>query len=387
MVKNKNILVVGASIAGPAVCYWLKKFGFSPTLIEKNNGVRQGGYAIDLRGIAVELAKRMGIHQQLCEKRTRLHYARDVDTDGNKIHDEVGERSGFRQEDELELARGDLVNILMACIGDVPCHFNQSIAQIQQDNDKVDVTFNDGHSETFDLLIGADGLHSSTRRLVFGDEHHQLFNLGAYISVFDIPNYLQLNHCEWQYQKDKKHVSIVNYGESDSAFAGFSFRSDHQLENIKDVRQQQDFLRHTFKDHGWESNKLLQLMEQSNDFYFDSITQVKMDSWSKGRVALVGDAGYCASPFSGQGTSLALVGAYILAGELKKTNGDIDKAFLQYDKRLHPFVASNQAFGEYVNNNYFTSDELSPEATEKRNNTIIEKLAEAANAITLPDYG
>ena len=170
MSNPNKVLVIGASIAGAAICYWLKKFGFSPTLIEKYKTLRMGGYAVDIRGIAIDIARKMGIHDNICDKRTMVGYCRYLDADGNTLYQEDGESSGFRYGDEVEIVRGDLVEILMDTIKDVPCHFQQSVDAIKQHDNYVEVHFKDGKTERFDLVIGADGLHSSTRQMVFAKD-------------------------------------------------------------------------------------------------------------------------------------------------------------------------------------------------------------------------
>ncbi len=380
----KKILVIGASIAGPTVCYWLKTLGFSPTLIEKNKSLRTGGYAIDIRGIAIDVAKKMGIYEQICAQRTQLEFGRHIDAAGNVLSEEEGEQYGVRQGEDVEIVRGDLVSILMQTIPDVPCYFNQSVEHIEQHDMGVTVLFHDGRKECYDLVIAADGLHSSTRRKVFDPEEYKLLHLGAYISVFSIPNYLKLSKCGVLFTSQQKSVHVSSDRDASTALVGLMFRA-HQ-HDIRDEEEQKNFLRTTFTDLGWETNKLLTLMDQADDFYFDSITQVKMNDWTKGRVVLMGDAGYCASPLSGQGTSLALVGAYLLAHELKAAGEDYRLALERYNNLMHPFVAANQDFGYWVSETYMREEELSKAVIEERSNKLLEKIHHAAHAITLPDY-
>lgn len=385
MTKIKKILVIGASIAGPAICYWLKKYGFSPTLVEKHDGLRKGGYAIDIRGIAVDVAKKMGIYDDVCKQRTGLQFGRYVDTDGHTLFEEQGEKFGFRQGEEVEIVRGDLVHILMDTIKDVPCYFNRSVKSLVQHDDCVEVTFNDDSKENYDLVIGADGLHSVIRRMVFSKEEYRLVNLGSYISVFSVPNYLHLDHCEMLFEKDQKLVSITSDHNPDISLAAFMFRSSQLLNDVRNEAEQKQFLRDHYRDFGWESNKLLALMDESQDFYFDSITQVKMPDWTKGRIALLGDSGYCASPLSGQGTSLALVGAYIFVKELAQQN-DYKLAFERYNELLRPFVEANQAFGAWVSESFLSTEQISGEKAEERAKNILVKMNLAANAIELPRH-
>lgn len=386
MSNSQKILVVGAGVAGPSVCYWLKKFGFSPTLIENAPEIRKGGQALDIRGVAVDLVRRMGIHQQICDKRTRLTGGSYVDANGKTLHEEHGERIGFRQGEDVEIVRGDLVEILMKAIEGVPCRFNQAIASIEQNNAGVSVHFKNGSTENFDLVIGADGIHSATRRAAFTKDEYQLVNLGAYISIFSIPNYLNLDRTEVMHEANQKMLSITNYDDSGIAHAGFMFRSNHVLNNIRDQAEQMQFLHDTFWNFGWESQRVLELMPKASDFYFDSITQVKMPSWTKGRVVMLGDAGYCASPLSGQGNNLAMVGAYILAGELKMAGGDYQRAFEQYNKLLHSFVETNQNFGAWVSETFLVPDEVSKEVAAERSDKILQVMDKISNGIVLPEY-
>ncbi|MCW8496923.1 tetracycline destructase [Fluoribacter dumoffii] len=386
MSKIQRILVIGAGVAGPAVCYWLKKFGFSPTLIEKNSSPRKSGYAIDIRGIATSLVKKMGIYEEIYAKRTQIQNGCYVNAQGNILHQEEGAKFGFRKEDEIELVRGELVEILMQLIKGIPCYYDRNVEQIEQQKDGLKVIFNGGLTEQYDLVIGADGLHSSTRRMVFSKEEYNLVSLGSYISVCSIPNYLNLNKSEFLFELDQKLIHLSNDRTPTMAHAGFMFRSNHQLNDIRDEQEQKEFLRTTFRDLGWESNKILELMEQSNDFYFDAIMQVKMKSWTKGRVALLGDSGYCASPLSGQGTSLALVGAYILAGELQAARDNHANAFDKYNQLLRPYVQMNQDFGVWVSNTFLLPDEVSKEAVEERAAKAMAELHNAAHAMVLPEY-
>lgn len=383
----KKVLVVGASVAGPTVCYWLQKYGFSPTLIELSDSIRKGGFAIDIRGAAVDVAKKMGIYAQVVHRRTQLHSGRYVDAQGNLLMEEQGEAFGFRQGDDVEIVRGDLVEIIMNTIQEIPCYLGQSIRALVQHSDTVEVQFNDGTTKYYSLVIAADGLYSSTRGLVFSPDEYRMVNLGSYISVFTIENYLNLKHSEILFETDQKLVSINSDHDPRIANAGFMFRSEHQLTNVRDEQEQKAFLRTTFQHLGWESDRLLDLMDTSDDFYFDSITQVKMNTWTKGRVALLGDSGYCASPLSGQGTSLAMVGAYLLAGELYASEGDHSKAFERYNAGMRSYVQANQDFGVWSSETFLMDKAITKATAEQRTSTILEKLQVVSNAITLAEFG
>lgn len=381
-----KILVTGAGVGGPAVCYWLKRFGFSPVLIERSPKIRKGGQGLDIRGVAIDIVKRMGIYEKICNMRTQVELGRYVDAKGNILHEEKGERFAFRQGEDVEINRGDLVEILIQAIEGVPCHFNQWIDSIKQSDNDVEVQFKDGRTEHYDLVIGADGLHSKTRCMVFNDDEYKLTNLGLYFSVFSIPNYLNLNHTEVQFEANQKLISLTSDKNPKMAEAAFCFRTQNVLNNIRDENKQQRFLRDTFQDFGWETSKILKLMSDSDNFYFDSVTQVEMKSWTKGRVALLGDAGYSASPISGQGNNLTLVGAYVFAGELKQADGNYHRAFNRYNELLHPFVEANQKLGILVNESTLFRDEVSQEVAEERSNKIMQEVEIAANMISLPNY-
>lgn len=381
-----KILVIGAGIAGPAMCYWLKRFGFSPVLIEKSASIRKGGQALDVRGIATHIARDMGIYNQICDMRTRIACGRFVDTAGKVLHEAHGEKFGFRQDDEVEILRGDLVDILMSTITDVPCYFNQSITSMQQNDQNVTVHFQNGKAEHYDIVIAADGIHSATRQMVFDKNEYQLNHLGSYFSTFTIPNYLGLDHMDVECEAHHKLVSMNSDNNPESARVGLMFRSQHIMKNIRDEQEQKQLLHDTFRDFGWETQNILNRMSESEDFYFDSMTQIKMKSWTKGRIALVGDAGYCPSPLSGQGNNLAFVGAYVLAGELKAANGNVIQAFTRYNELLQSFVEANQKFGAWVSETFLVDDVVSKEIAEERSEKILIMIKSISNAITLPRY-
>lgn len=381
-----KILVIGAGIGGLAVCYWLKRFGFSPVLIEKSASLRKGGQALDVRGVATLLTREMGIENEIKQMRTRIECGRHVNTQGKVLHEEYGERFGFRQDDEIEILSGDLISILMKTISGVPIYFNQSIQHLEQNEEGVSVHYSDGKAEHYDIVIAADGIHSATRRMVFDPSEYQLIRLGAYLSTFSVPNYLKLSHTELACESNDKLLMINSDHDPKLARAAFMFRSQKIVKDIRDENEQKQCLRDAFHDFGWEANAILNFMDQSDDFYFDAITQVKMDHFTKARIALLGDAAYCASPLSSQGNNLALVGAYVLAGELKAAHGDYKTAFNRYTELLHPFVKANQAFGAWVSESYFIKEEVSKAVAEERTQKVLSMMKTASNAIILPRY-
>lgn len=383
MTTNNKILIVGAGIAGPAVTFWLKKYGFEPEIVERKTSLDQGGYAIDLRGIAVNVAKKMAIYDTICEMRTSLSKGQYVDDTGQIVKEEEAETFGFRQNEEVEILRGDLIEILMAQIADVPCHFDSEISSLTEQNDGIKVVFTNGKEASYDLVIGCDGLHSATRKLAFSPQEYKMHDLGCYISIFSMPNYLQLEHTMVEYEQGHKVVHVSSDKDSSTSLAGFMFQSEKSPKSLRNKNAQIDFLFSEYQNLGWETETILSYAKQSDDFYFDNIAQIKMPSWSKDRVVLVGDAGYCASPLSGQGTSLALVGAYILAGELKAAKGNYRHALQQYNHVLKAYVQANQAFGEWNSTSYWRSKDNEHDG---RTEQILKRLHQAAHAIPLPEY-
>ena len=223
-------------------------------------------------------------------------------------------------------------------IGDVECLFGDSITNISQSEKGVQVNLKE-INRVFDLVIGADGLHSRVRKLAFGDESQFLRELGLYVSFYSIPNFLDLDRVEIEYHLPKG-FAIAYCPRDGMAKAGFAFSSPPLHFDLR-TKPAATVLTRGFSEGGWEVPRLLAYMKEAPDFYFDCMAQVHMPHWTKGRVALVGDAGYAVSPIAGQGTSVALVGAYVLAGELAEAEGDYIRAFQRYEEGLRAFVKKN----------------------------------------------
>ncbi len=382
----KKILVVGAGIAGPTVCYWLDKYGFKPELIEKEPSIRTGGFAIDIRGIAVDIVKKMDIYQSIFDQRTTINTGRYVDKNNQTVSEDDGETSGFRQGEDVEILRGHLVEILMKKISHIPLLLNTHIEKIKPLENGVSVEFSNQLVKEYDLIIGTDGLHSAIRELCFQPSEYQLFNLDAFISVFSLPNCLNVKNEDIYCEQGSKLIHYRSDKNPHTAMAGLMFREKNYPKNLVNIHEQKSFLKKVYNGFGWESDKILGYLDTCDDLYFDSICQVRMQHWTKNRVALIGDSGYCASLLSGQGSSLALVGAYILAGELAKARGEHKKAFLQYEKILRPFVKANQDVGIYSSETFLLDKNPDPNETQNRTHILLNKVHVAANAITLPKY-
>jgi 2-polyprenyl-6-methoxyphenol hydroxylase-like FAD-dependent oxidoreductase len=337
-----KVLVSGASVAGPALAYWLVRHGITPTVVESAPAPRPGGQAIDVRGAALTVVERMGLLERLRAVRTQMLGMSMVDSAGNELmrSTEHAASSGRLDSDDVEVLREDLTAMLAEHTAGVEYVFGDAIRDIRQDADGVDVTFEHGAARRFDLVVGADGLHSTVRRLVFGPEERLTRHLGSYVSVFTTDNILGLDRWQVWIREGDAGAGIYTARDNTELRVNLGFMSEPLAYDRRDLDAQRRLIAERTAELGWEIPRLLKAMWQAPDFYFDAMAQVRLDSWSRGRVTLVGDAGYCASPLSGQGTSLALVGAYVLASEI---GAGFEGAFDRYEARMRPFAEANQA--------------------------------------------
>jgi len=322
-----------------------------------------------------------------------------VDGEGKILNRMSGNEFGHRVGDDLEIVRGTLCQILKDHISDAEFIFGDSIQAISQSSDGVRVELTKNGAREFDLVIGADGLHSNVRGLVFGDESRFVRDLGLYLCVYTVPNYLNLDRMEMQYSELGRVAAIWSSRGDANAKACFGFTAPVRID-LRDRAEQQRVLTDVYKGIGWEVPKLLGLMPGAPDYYFDVAAQIGMDDWSQGRAVLVGDAGYCAFAMSGQGTSLALIGAYVLAGELAAASGDYQAAFRRYETEMRPFVMVNQELGRKAANlmqskekkdvSGWLLDQIMRIAPGRMIEFFISRstrrIHQAANAITLKDY-
>ncbi|MFE9137000.1 FAD-dependent monooxygenase [Streptomyces sp. NPDC007355] len=344
----KTVLISGASVAGPALALWLHRYGFTPTVVERAPELRLGGYKVDVRGTAVEVCRRMGVLDEIRAHSTDMRGGSYVDDSGRTIGELPADVFGGRVEGDDEIMRGTLARILHdRTRDDVEYVFDDSVAALTEDADGVTVTFESGTVRRFDLVVGADGLHSTTRRLVFGDESRFTRHLGAHVSIFTAPNHLGLDRWETYHALPGKLVCVYSSAGETDAKNLFVFSSPEELPHgHRDIAAQKRLLAGTFAGDGWEIPRLLDHAADADDFYLDSISLVEMDRWSKGHVVLLGDAAHCSSPASGQGTGLALTGAYVLAAELARAGGDHTVAFARYEAHMRPGVERNQRMAE-----------------------------------------
>ena len=344
-----EVLISGASIAGTTLAYWLGQHNFSATVVERHPGLRPGGQAIDVRGPALTVLERMGLLEAAADRKTRIQGSSVVDRDGNELSrdTELTPTGGPIDNPDIELLRDDLVELLHeATLPRTEYLFGDSIATLDNRGPGVDVTFESGSTRTFDLVIGADGLHSNVRKLVFGPEDRFIKRLGTHAAIFTVPNFLDLDYWQMWHYGDSTMAGVYSARNNTEARAMLGFMDDELRLDYRDTEAQFAEVEQRMSDDGWVRPQLLQYMRNAPDFYFDEMAQIVMDHWSIGRVALVGDAAYCCSPLSGQGTSVALLGAYILAGELKRATQrdwvDHGLAFTNYFKRFHGYIERTQ---------------------------------------------
>ena len=345
---NPHILVSGASVSGLTVAFWLSHYGFDVTVVEKAPQLRPGGQALDVRGAAaVEVANRMGVLDTIRARSTKLAGMSMVDASGKEIFrsEERSLTGGKFDSPSVEILRDHLVDVLYEAVRDqAEFIFGDSIASLSQDHAGVDVTFVAAPPRRFDLVIGADGVRSNVRRLAFGPDENFIRYLGSYIAVFSVPNFLGLDHWQVFCQEGEIGGGLLVMAKEDPARTYLGFNSAEPLAyDYRDIAAQKQLLTDRITGAGWVFPQLLTHMRDTPDFYFDSINQIRMDHWSAGRVALLGDAGYAVSLSTGQGTSVAMVAAYVLAGELATHKGDPLAGLRSYEEALRDYVVRNQA--------------------------------------------
>jgi 2-polyprenyl-6-methoxyphenol hydroxylase-like FAD-dependent oxidoreductase len=341
---NTTVLVHGAGTAGLALAYWLHQHGFTPTVVERASALRDGGYKVDIRGAAVDVTDRMGLRAEVRAVGTDMQEATFVNGTGRSLATMDADLFGGRTAGDVEIMRGDLNRLLYDRTRDhVEYVFHDSMTAMTDRVDGMRVGFERARPRTFDLVIGADGLHSTTRALTFGDETRFLHDLGYYVAVFSVPNHLGLDRRELTYPLPGRTALLYGTRRDAAATAMLLFASPPLRYDRRDVARQQELVAEAFDGVGWEVPRLLAAMSDADDFHFDSLSQVHAKTWSDNRVALVGDAAYGASLAAGQGTSMALVGAYVLAGELAAAGGHHDVGFHRYEARMRGFVERNQA--------------------------------------------
>ncbi len=343
-----RIAISGAGVAGAALAHWLHRTGHTPTLIERAPAFRTGGYMIDFWGIGYRVTRRMGIEAVIRDAGYDVQSVRSLGPDGaTRAELRVDVFRRMVGDDFTSLPRGDLAAAVYRTVeGAVPTVFGDSIIGIDQHADGVRVTFENAPADDFDLLIGADGLHSNVRRLVFGPEERFEHYLGCKVAACVVDGYRSpagtaTSDAYLTYSTPGRQIGQFTLRGDRTMFL-FVFRDDHDDHGLTPKEQ----LHRQFDNAGWESRQILAAVDDVDDLFFDVVSQIRMDRWSRDRVLLIGDAAGCISLLGGEGTGLAITEAYALAGELVRAGGDHRRAFERYESLLRPFIEGKQAGAE-----------------------------------------
>ena len=343
--QGKEVLVSGASIAGLSTAYWLNQLGYRVTVVELADAPRPSGAAINVQGEALASARQMRIFEQM--KANRLHLQRldfqnaDDITEGSTLFEDAA--AAGDDLTEIEIERSKLVAILLEALGgEVEFLFSNRITALRETTEAMEVTFSSGPTRAFALVFGCDGIHSGVRKLWFGHEQDYSHYLEHYASLTIVDALLLPENTAQLYNVPGKGIMLNAYqGKTDIIFW---FYAEHEIAfDYRDAARKQQIVESQFAGQGWRTTELLEKVAQAGISYFDKFCQIRMPSWTKGRVALVGDAGYCASPAAGIGASLAMNGAAAVAQALRAHDGDFAAAFQAYNHALRPFVEETQA--------------------------------------------
>lgn len=348
MTAQTSVLIAGAGIAGPALAILLNRHGFKTTIVERADQLRTAGQQIDVTGPGIELIRLMGVEEAIRAKTVGDEGIRFVDTNNKCFASFPVNGSSASLVREIEIMRGDMADIFyQATKNQTEYIFNDRITSLSETKDGITVGFKNNADRTFDLVVAADGLSSRTREVAFGKSREEVTkSLNQWGALYLIPHSPEDSTWSRGYNTTEGRVIALRPDAKRKRTSVYLVQGTEDMSIVtKSVDEQKVHIQRVFGDAGWEAKRVLSYLHTADNFYISQVAQVKMDSWSKGRVTLLGDAGYCPSPVSGLGTTMALVGAYVLAGCLITHEQDLPKALQQYETDMRPFVDSAQKLG------------------------------------------
>ena len=336
-----KIGINGAGIAGPTLAYWLREYGHEPVLFEKADHLRTEGYVVDFWGLGYNVAERIGIIDELRAKATEQERLSFVDGHGREIaHLDTGKVREQWNGRFITVPRGAICQAVFDACGDVRAEFGVHIVGIEEHDHGVEAILSDGRRERFDAIVGADGLHSPIRELVFGPSSQFEHFLDAYVAAYRGASYPHVDPG-WYVAHSIENRWAARIQRADGVTVILLVFRAGLLDHEPRPDEVKPALRQVYDGMGWEVPEMLEYLDEG-EVYFDRVSQIRMPTWSKGHVTLVGDAAACASLLAGEGTGLAMTEAYVLAGELHAAGNDVALAFRRYEEKLGKFVAGEQ---------------------------------------------
>jgi len=340
---RENVLVSGASFAGLTTAYWMNQLGYAVTVVEVSKGLKTGGTPVNIGDEVADIVKRMGLIEQIRAARLKMEVPERKSADDATAGPLQMPPGSIQSQIDWEIERDTLLDLMFGLVkDDVEFVFGNSIEELVETENDVRVSFEDGSRRSFALIFGCDGIHSRVRKLRFGDEAKYAHFLGQYFSITIVEELLIRENTTQVFNENGKFVMLNAYNNKTDIV--LCFASEHEISyDYRNEAQQRKIISEQFAGQGWKIPELLEKVANSTSFYFDNICQIKMPSWTKGRVALIGDAAYCASPAAGMGGSLAIIGATALANAFQANNGDFRLAFRDYDEGFRPYIERVQA--------------------------------------------
>lgn len=364
--ERLEVLVSGASFAGLATAWWMNRLGYSVTVVEVAKGLRKGGTPVDIRDGVIDVVRRMGLLERIASQSLQARPMEFLDGQGLPVARMAAQAKDAQVSTEgYEIERDTLLDMLFDEVkGHVEFLFDDSISGVEESSEEVLVTFMNGRRRAFSLLLGCDGTHSAVRRMCFGEESSFSLFLQNYFSLTIVDKLLIEENTSQMFNVPGKTVMLNAYNKkTDIAFCFFSEKEVAYDRRNRD--QQKRLVVQHFESEGWRIRELLDEMSRSDDFYFDKLCQIRMRSWTNGRVSLVGDAGCCPSPTAGMGGSMAILGAAALGDAFAKYPGDFRRALQEYDEGLRSTIEEIQTQAVEVGLEMFAP--RSEEAIRQRN--------------------